>query len=234
MAFCGCCGCWGCCGAGLRGVSVDAAGAGAGDVVDINVERGNSDVGLGGGVGAFEFDGLFGAGQGIDGSAKDVGLGVAADVAGGLLDFHKLRLSLKTIEEKDAGGFREAKSRGDLWELGFRTFAILFKFLVEFSGFGNGSSGGALFLILLGGRPVDERGGEFFPVFAFSAEVADAVAFHFILGDELVGTVFQDKAAGEILGGRGKGECEPERGSEQEDRPEVSSGNAVQSEEHAI
>ena len=180
-------------------------------------------MGLSRGMGAFEFDGLLGAGQGIDGAAKDVGLGVAANVAGGLLDFHELRLSLKTIEEKDTGGFRQAKSRGDLRELGFRAFAILFKFLVEFSGFGNGSSGGALFLVLLGGRPVDERAREFFPVVAFSTEVADAVAFHFIFGYELVGAVFQDEAAGEILGRRGQGECEPERGSEQKDRREGSS-----------
>ena len=57
---------------------------------------------------AFEFDGLFGAGDGVYRSAKDVALGVAVDVALGLLQFNKLGLALKIIEQEDAGIFWEA------------------------------------------------------------------------------------------------------------------------------
>ena len=41
--------------------------------------------------------------------------------------------------------------------------------------------------------------GEFLPVIALGAEVADAVAFDFIFGDELVGAVFEDEAARRFL-----------------------------------
>ena len=69
-----------------------------GGIVDVDVEGRYVDVGLDFGVGAIEFDGLFLSGDGIDGSAENVALGVAIDVAGGLLDFDELRLSLKVIE----------------------------------------------------------------------------------------------------------------------------------------
>ena len=73
-----------------------------GVIIDLDVERWDVDVRLHSGVGAFESDGLFHAGDGIDGAAKDVGFGVADDVADGLLHFDDLRLALKTVEEKDA------------------------------------------------------------------------------------------------------------------------------------
>ena len=79
----------------------------------------------------------------------------------------------------------------------------MFDFLVELHGFGDGRSGGAVFFVLLGGGPVDQRIGEFLPVIALGAHVADAVAFDFIFRDQLVGAVFEDEAAGEILGGGG-------------------------------
>ena len=69
-----------------------------GGIVDVDVEGRYVDVGLYFCVGAIEFDGLFLSGNGIDGSAENVALGVAIDVAGGLLDFDELRLPLKVIE----------------------------------------------------------------------------------------------------------------------------------------
>jgi hypothetical protein len=112
-----------------------------------------------------------------------------------------LRFALKAVEEKYAGVVGESKSGGDFGALGFVAFVLLLDFFVELRGLRDGGSGGALFLIFLGGGPVDERGGKFFPVIALGAHVADAVAFDFILGDELIGAVFEDEAAGEILGG---------------------------------
>ena len=112
---------------------------------------------LHGGVGAFEFDGLLDAGDGIDGAAKNVGFGVAVDVAGGLLHFDDLGLSLKTVEEKDAGIFGQAQSGSDLGKLRFLEFAVMLDFLVELHGFGDGCPGGAILFVFLGGGPVDER-----------------------------------------------------------------------------
>src|SRR5258708_16536322 len=84
-------------------------------------------------------------------------------------------------------------------------------FLVEGFGFGDGG-GSALFLVLFGGRPVDERGRKFFPLVALSAFVADAVAFHFILRDQLVGAVFEDEAAGAGLRGGAEGKTQHSQG----------------------
>ena len=84
----------------------------------------------------------------------------------------------------------------------------MLEFLVEGGGFGDGRSGVAIFFVFFGGRPVDQGGGKFFPLVALGAHVADAVALHFILGDELIGAVFEDEAAGEFLGVGGEGEQE--------------------------
>src|ERR1035441_4753343 len=98
MACCGCCGCWGCCGQSgtFRGGRIGVVGGG----VHVDVERRNIDVRLHRGVGALEFDDLLEAGHGIDGAAKNVGFGVAVDVAGGLLNFYNLGLALKTVEQE--------------------------------------------------------------------------------------------------------------------------------------
>jgi len=66
-------------------------------------------------------------------------------------------------------------------------------------------------LILFSGVPVDERFGDLFPLAALGAEVADALAVDFILGDGLVRAVFEDEAAGHGLRERGAGEKERER-----------------------
>jgi hypothetical protein len=62
---------------------------------------------------------------------------------------------------------------GRLAEL-VRTFAILFKFLSSSAASEWKFPAVRSFSYFLGGGPVDERAREFFPVFAFSAEVADA------------------------------------------------------------
>ncbi len=209
---------------GGRGGLIGTVGSG----ININVERRHRDVRLNGSVSALEFDGLFDPGHGIDGATEDIGFGVAAYVAGGLLDFQNLRLALEAVEQKYSGVFGEAESGGHLRQLGFLQFAFLFEFLVELRGFGDGGSGGAIFLIFLGGRPVDQRVGEFFPIIAFGAEVADAVAFDLIFRDQLVGAVFENQTAGKILGGRGKREQEQER-REQQPLKECSCGTSWQS-----
>jgi hypothetical protein len=94
-------------------------------------------------------------------------------------------------------------------------------FLVDEGGFGNGGSGSAVLLKFFGGGPIDQRRREFFPFFALGAVVANAVAFDFILGDGLIGTVFEDEAASEFLRGRARGEgetesCEREGGDSEE------------------
>ncbi len=98
----------------------------------------------------------------------------------------------------------------DLREASFSGSAVGVGFLVDEGGFGNGGSGGSVFLEFFGSGPIDQRGRKFFPFFALSTVVADAVAFDLILGDGLIGAVFEDKAAGEFLGGgvRGEGESE--------------------------
>jgi len=173
---------------------IDASGVGGhiGGGVNINVEGWNVDVGLNGGVVAREFDGLFQAGEC---TAENVGSGTLVDVAGGLLDFDNFRFALKTVEQKYAGIVGQAKSGGDLGELRFLAVALLFDFLVELDGFGGGLSGSALSFVFFGGGPVDEVGGEFLPVIALRAQVADAVAFDLIFCDQLVGAVFEDEAA---------------------------------------
>ena len=80
--------------------------------------------------------------------------------------------------------------------------------LVELHGFGDGCAGGAILLVFLGGGPIDEGFGDFLPLVAFGAHVADAVAFDLIFCDQLVGAVFEDEAAGEFLGVCGEGEQE--------------------------
>ena len=190
---------------GLRGIGVlgGRIAAGSGVSFDLDVERGDVDVGLNLGVRAIEFDGLLESGDGIDGAAEDVALGIAVDVAGGLLNLDDLRLALKIVEQKDAGIFGQAKSGRDVREVRLPRARLRARVLCRVAtASGDGGAGGAIFLVFVGGGPVDERVGEFFPLFAFGAVVADAVAFDFIFGDQLVGAVFQDEAArrGLVLG----------------------------------
>ena len=102
-------------------------------------------------------------------------------------------------------------------ESGFIELALVFDFLVELGGFGDGGTGGAVFLIFLRCGPVDEGGGKFLPVVALGAHVTDAVAFDFIFCDQLIVAVFEDEAAGEILSGGegGKGEQKGQYESEE-------------------
>ena len=171
-----------------------------GGIVDLDVERGKIDVGLHGGVSAVEFNGLFRASNRVERAAEDVAFGVTNEVAGGLLDFDDLGFALKAVEQKYTRIFRKTETGGDLRELGFLDFAIVVDFLVELHGFRDGGSGGAVPFEFFGGGPVNERRGEFFPVIALGAHVADAVPFDFILGDELIGAVFEDETAREVLG----------------------------------
>ena len=159
-------------------------------------------MGVDGGVFALKFDGLLGAGDGVESSAKNVGAGVAVDVTFGLLHFNQLRPAFKIIEQEDAGRFGKAESGCDLRETGFReeTVGFGFFFLVESGSLGDGGSGTVLF-VFFGGGPVDQRRGEFFPFVALGAHVAHAVALYFIFADQLVGAVFEDQAVGEFLGG---------------------------------
>ncbi len=119
-----------------------------------------------------------------------------------------MRFALKTVEQKDAGIFGQAQAGSDFGEQGFGALVFIVDFFVELRGFGDGGGGGAVAFEFVGGGPVDELGGEFLPVIALGAEIADAVAFDFIFGDELIGAVFEDEAAGELLGGGVVGEEE--------------------------
>ena len=61
---------------------------------------------------------------------KNVALGVPVDVALGLLKFDELRLSLKIVEQEDAGVLGQAKSGSDLRKHGFlRRLRSLLRFL---------------------------------------------------------------------------------------------------------
>jgi hypothetical protein len=147
-------------------------------------------------VGAFEFDGLLESGDRIDGAFEDVDLGIAVDIAGGLIDFEELGLPLKIVQQEDAGVFWDAETGNNFGEGGFDAV----QFFIEFDGLGGWS--GTILCIFFCGGPVDQRVGEFFPVFALGAEIADSVAFDFVFGDELVGAIFKDEAAGRrFLGG---------------------------------
>src|SRR5438270_9555860 len=64
-----------------------------------------------------------------------------------------------------------------------------------------GRAGGQIVVVFFGRRPIHHRGGELFPLRAFGAVVADAVAFNLPSGGGLVIAIFQDEAFGELLGG---------------------------------
>ena len=134
-------------------------------------------MGLHRGVGAIEFDGLLKAGHGINGAAEDVAFGVAVDVASSLLKLYDLRLTLKAVEQEHSRILGQAKSGRDLGELRFFPFALLFDFFVELHSFRDRCSGGAIFFVLFGGGPVDQRLGKLLPFIALGAQVAYAVAF---------------------------------------------------------
>ena len=144
---------------------------------------------------------------------------MTVDVALGLLHFVELRLALKVIQQEDAGIFWEAKSGSNLRKVRALGFAVggFLLFLVECSGLGNG--GGAVSLVFFGSRPIHQRGRKFFPFVAFGAFVADAVAFYLVLGDQLIGAVFQDETVGEILGRSRNKESETEHGESDGGKP---------------
>ena len=55
---------------------------------------------------------------------------------------------------------------------------------------------GLVFLLGFGflrGIPIDERGGDFFPLGALNAVIADRVAFLLVAADELEAAVFQER-----------------------------------------
>ena len=168
-------------------------------------------MGLDFGVGSIEFDGLLESGDRIDGSAENVSLRVAIDVACRLLEFVDLGFALKCVEKEDSLVFGQSQAGGDLGKLGFGEFLVVSEFLVEFHGLGSGSVRGPVFLVLLGGGPVHEGVREFLPVFALGAVVADAVSFHFVLAGELVGAVFEDETVRGVLGGGGRCEKKDEQ-----------------------
>src|SRR6202008_4289593 len=99
-------------------------------VVQFDVERRHLDVRLDGGVRAFEFDRLFSSIDRIDCALKDVDLGIAVNVAGGLIDFEELRLTLKVVEKEDAGVFRNAQATCNLKQGSLSAF----EFFVELDG----------------------------------------------------------------------------------------------------
>ena len=81
----------------------------------------------------------------------------------------------------------------------FFGFLVGFKFLVERRRLRAGSSGRAVFLVFLGGHPVNQRLREFLPFPAFSAHVAHALTLDLILAYKLIGPVFEDETFGELL-----------------------------------
>ena len=85
--------------------------------------------------------------------------------------------------------------------LGLVRLAFGLKLLVQFHCLGDGGTGRAFFLELIGGWPVHQRVRHLLPLAAFRAEVAHAVAFHFPFRCKLVGAVLQDEALGQLLGG---------------------------------
>src|SRR5208337_3722939 len=124
-------------------------------------------------------------------------------VAAGLLQFRQLGLILIGIEEKDAALIGEVQTRRDLRGAQLFSVALGFQFLVEFDGFGSEFARLAALLKLVGRVPVDEGVRDFFPLAAFGAEIADAVAVNLILGNGLVGAIFQDEAVRLVLGESG-------------------------------
>ena len=116
--------------------------------------------------------------------------------------------ALKGVEQINAGRFGKAEAGSDLGEFGFFEIAIVFDLLVELDRFRRGRPGGAVLFVFLGGGPIYQCIGQFFPIFAFGAVIADAIAFDLPFRDGLVGAVFQDEPAGQFLRGRARGEKE--------------------------
>jgi len=82
---------------------------------------------------------------------------------------------------------------------------LSFQLLVEDDGLRSGFPGGAIFFVFIGGVPVHQSVGDFFPLIAFRAKVTDPIRFLFPFGSELVRTIFQDEALCKLLGLSGKG-----------------------------
>ena len=81
----------------------------------------------------------------------------------------------------------------------FFGFLVGFKFLVERRRLRSWDSGRAVFLVFLGGHPVNERLGSSSPFPAFSAHVTHALTLDLILAYKLIGPVFEDETFGELL-----------------------------------
>ena len=111
-----------------------------------------------------------------------------------MLQFGELRLILIGIEEKDAAFVRQAQIGRDLRGTGLFGFPFGLEFLVEFDRFRSDLALQAALLKLSGCVPVNQRVRDFLPLAALGAEIADAVAVNLILGDGLVGAVFQNEA----------------------------------------
>src|SRR5262249_11243674 len=119
-----------------------------------------------------------------------------------LLQFHQLRLIFESIKEHDSAIFRQLKSWNDMWRTRFVGPFLGLKFLIKFHGLRCGFSGLPLFGKFCVGVPVHHGIRDFLPFAAFSAEIADPVALDLPLCRELVGTVLQNEALGELLASR--------------------------------
>ncbi len=80
------------------------------------------------------------------------------------------------------------------------------RLFVQLDGVGVGNAGGAILFELRGSLPIHQRLGQFLPFVAFRAQIANTIALDFPAGRQLVGTIFEDEALGELLGGDGERE----------------------------
>jgi len=80
-----------------------------------------------------------------------------------------LRLAFEIVEQEDAGIFGKMQPGRNLRKLGLVEFSLVLDFFVDRGGLGDGGPGSAVFLVLFGGRPVDQRAGDLFPLVAFTS-----------------------------------------------------------------
>ena len=106
-------------------------------------------MGVHGGVFTIKFYGFLAAGH----TAKDIRLAATIDDALALRNLDELRLPLEIVEKKHSRKFRQMEAGGDLRKVG-RAVGVFF--LVDEGGIGDRWSGGAIFLVILRGRPIYE------------------------------------------------------------------------------
>src|SRR6266700_1189967 len=87
---------------------------------------------------------------------------------------------------------------GDFRRARFLGLEFGFEFLIQLARFRGLSRTGATCVELIGGFPVDQILGQFFPLATIGAAVADAVALNLIFGDRLVGAILQNQALGGV------------------------------------